>query len=71
MKSVNVLKAHGGRAKESRFIDGYAVNVTVASQLMLKSIKGAKIACLDFNLMKARMKMGVQVCECWKMCLHK
>jgi T-complex protein 1 subunit alpha len=61
VKSVNVLKAHGGRAKESKFIDGYAVNVTVASQLMVKRVQGAKIACLDFNLMKSKMKMGVQV----------
>lgn len=61
VKSVNVLKAHGGRAKESKFIDGYAVNVTVASQLMLKRVQGAKIACLDFNLMKSKMKMGVQI----------
>jgi len=61
VKSVNVLKAHGGRAKESKFIDGYAVNVTVASQLMVKRVQVAKIACLDFNLMKTKMKMGVQI----------
>jgi len=61
VKAVNVLKAHGGRAKDSRFINGYAINVTVASQMMLKRVVGAKIACLDFNLMKTKMKMGVQI----------
>jgi len=61
VKAVNVLKAHGGSAKESRFIDGYALNLTTASQTMVKSVKNAKVACLDFNLMKAKMKMGVQI----------
>jgi T-complex protein 1 subunit alpha len=28
---------------------------------MVKKIVGAKIACLDFSLMKAKMKMGVQL----------
>jgi len=61
VKSVNILKCHGGSGKESRFIDGYALNTTVSSQLMVKKIVGAKVACLDFNLMKSKMKMGVQV----------
>ena len=61
VKSVNVLKAHGGSAKESRFIDGYAFNNTVACEACPKKIENAKIACLDFNLMKSKMKMGVQV----------
>ncbi len=32
-----------------------------ASQGMPKRVGPAKIACLDFNLQKARMQMGIQV----------
>lgn len=61
VKAVNILKAHGKLALELTLVDGYALNCTVALQAMVKTVANAKIACLDINLQKAKMAMGVQI----------
>ncbi len=66
MKAINILKAHGKGAMESKLLDGYAINVGRAAQGMPKNVAKAKVACLDMNLQKARMQMGVQVRGGWR-----
>eukprot|EP01121_Diplochlamys_sp_Union-15-3_P003797 TRINITY_DN1373_c0_g1_i1.p1 TRINITY_DN1373_c0_g1~~TRINITY_DN1373_c0_g1_i1.p1 ORF type:complete len:422 (-),score=79.87 TRINITY_DN1373_c0_g1_i1:105-1370(-) len=58
---VNVLKSPGKSAKDTMFIEGFALNCTVASQAMPKKIKNAKIALLDFNLDIGKMPLGVEI----------
>ena len=61
VKAVNVLKAHGQSAHDSTLVKGYALNLARAAQGMPRRVEGARVACLDMNLQKARLQMGVQV----------
>ncbi|KDD74878.1 heat shock protein 60 Hsp60 [Helicosporidium sp. ATCC 50920] len=61
VKAVNILKAHGASLRESALLDGYALNLGRAAQGMPRSVRDARIACLDMNLQRTRLHMGVQI----------
>ncbi|KAJ4727203.1 T-complex protein 1 alpha subunit [Melia azedarach] len=61
IKGINILKAHGKSARDSYLLNGYALNTGRAAQGMPLRVAPAKIACLDFNLQKTKMQLGVQV----------
>lgn len=62
VKAVNILKAHGKSLRETIFLErGYALNCTIASPAMPTSLKPARFACLDMNLQKWRLPMGMAV----------
>ncbi|KAK1559085.1 hypothetical protein Q3G72_010557 [Acer saccharum] len=61
IKGINILKAHGKSARDSYLLNGYALNTGRAAQGMPLKVAPARIACLDFNLQKTKMQLGVQV----------
>merc|ERR1719498_2321626 len=63
VKSVGIIKQHGGSAKDSTLIHGYVLGPGMgrAAQGMPRTVKNAKIALLDIDLRKSKMAMGVQV----------
>ncbi|KAG8391585.1 hypothetical protein BUALT_Bualt01G0202800 [Buddleja alternifolia] len=61
IKGINILKAHGKSARDSYLLKGYALNTGRAAQGMPLRVAPARIACLDFNLQRTKMQMGVQV----------
>lgn len=61
IKGINILKAHGKSARDSYLLKGYALNTGRAAQGMPLRVSPARIACLDFNLQKTKMQLGVQV----------
>ncbi|OMH84710.1 T-complex protein 1 subunit alpha [Zancudomyces culisetae] len=61
VSSVGILKIKGGSAQESQTINGFAIQRPFVSQAMIKKVESAKIACIDFDLSKVKMKLGVSV----------
>merc|ERR1712039_812112 len=61
VKSVGIIKQHGGSFKDSQLFNGYVLFGGRAAQGMPRTVKNAKIALLDIDLRKTKMAMGVSV----------
>ncbi|GAB2223777.1 hypothetical protein Drorol1_Dr00004517, partial [Drosera rotundifolia] len=59
--ALTSFKANGKSARDSYLLKGYALNTGRAAQGMPTRVAPARIACLDFNLQKMKMQLGVQV----------
>jgi len=59
IKAIHVLKAQGQSVRDTAFVEGFALNCTVASDLMPKRIKNARVAVLDFGFIKHKMGPSV------------
>lgn len=61
VKAIKIAKCHGKSSNESRMIKGYALQMARVSQQMPMMVKGCKVACLDMNLSKFRLQMGIKI----------
>ncbi|KAJ1735373.1 chaperonin-containing T-complex alpha subunit Cct1 [Coemansia biformis] len=61
VNAVNVLKVKGASARESSHFAGYALRRPFCSAGMRRSVSGPKVAVVDFDITKTRMKLGVQI----------
>jgi T-complex protein 1 subunit alpha len=61
VKAINVLKAHGQSIHDSLYVDGYVLGLSRSAQGMPTVVTDAKVACVDFNLNKFKLQMGVSI----------
>ncbi|KAF7682743.1 T-complex protein 1 subunit alpha [Astathelohania contejeani] len=61
IENINILKKQGGSMKDSFVTNGYVLNCSLASTEMAKKIDNPRIICIDFDLQKIRMPLGVNV----------
>ncbi len=61
VRNVHIIKAHGQSTLESEFFPGFVLRMSRVSQQMPLKVENPKIACLDFNLSKFRLAMGIKI----------
>ena len=61
VKAIKIVKAQGQSVYESRVVKGYAFQSSRANLQMPQKVTKAKIACLDINMQKFKLKFGISV----------
>jgi len=61
VKAINIIKLIGGALIDSQLISGFALEEILASDQMPKTVYGARIAMIDFDLRKKPLKFGIQM----------
>lgn len=61
IKAIKILKAHGQSLHDSLYVNGYVLGMSRSAQGMPMTVNEAKVACVDFNLNKFKLQMGVSV----------
>lgn len=61
VKNVRIVHAHGKSSLESHYFPGFVTRMSRVSQQMPIRVENAKIACLDVNMSKFRLAMGIMV----------
>ena len=61
IKNINLIKSHGKSILDSQFFNGLVFRMSRVAEQMPIRIDNPKIACLDVNLSKFRLAMGISV----------
>lgn len=61
INNIGIIKSHGKSILDSRFFPGLVFRMSRVAEQMPLRVENARIACLDLNLSKFRLAMGIQV----------
>lgn len=61
IKNINLIKSHGKSILDSQFFNGLVFRMSRVAEQMPIRVENPKIACLDVNLSKFRLAMGISV----------
>lgn len=61
LKKINILKKEGGHMTDSIAVEGYCINAQPASKQMPCVLQNPRICLIDFDLVKIRMPLNVNI----------